>query len=59
VIYYTIDNSIPNQYFSKYTEPIIFPEDVDLLRVITYQNEKPMGRLISIKTEELEKRIKK
>ncbi len=59
VIYYTIDNSIPNQYYTKYTEPIVFPEDVDMLRVITYRKGKPMGRLISIKTEDLEKRIKK
>ncbi|CAN5626154.1 family 20 glycosylhydrolase [soil metagenome] len=59
VIYYTIDNSIPNQYNSKYIDPIVFPEDVDMLRVITYRNGKPTGRLLSIKTEDLEKRIKK
>ncbi len=59
VMYYTIDNAIPNHYYSKYVEPIVLPEDVDMLRVISYRNGEPMGRLISIKTEGLEKRIKK
>lgn len=58
-IYYTLDNSIPNQYYPKYSGPIVFPEDVDMLRMITYRDGKPVGRLISIKTEELEKRAKK
>lgn len=58
-MYYTIDNAIPNQYYSKYVEPIVLPEDVDMLRVITYRDGEPMGRLISIKTEDLQKRIMK
>lgn len=57
-IHYTIDNSIPNQYYPVYTEPVVLPEDVDMLRVITYRDGKPLGRLISIKTEDLIKRIK-
>lgn len=58
-IFYTVDNTIPNQYYPKYNGTITFPEGADMLRVITYRNNKPLGRLISIKTEELVKRIKK
>lgn len=58
-IFYTIDNTIPNQYYSKYKKPIVFTVDVDMLRVITYRNGKQIGKLISIKTEDLEKRVKK
>lgn len=58
-IYYTIDNTIPNQYYPKYTGPITFTKDVDMLRVITYRKGKPIGRMVSIKTEDLEKRVKK
>ena len=58
-VYYTIDNSIPNQYYPKYREPVVFTADVDMLRLITYRNGKQIGRLISIKTEDLEKRVKK
>ena len=58
-IFYTVDNSIPNQYYSRYEGPIMFPQGADMLRVITYRDNKPLGRLISLKTEDLEKRIKK
>ena len=58
-IFYTVDNSIPNQYYSRYEGPIVFPQGADMLRVITYRNNKPIGRLISLKTEDLEKRVKK
>lgn len=58
-IFYTVDNSIPNQYYPKYKSTITMPDDADMLRVITYRNNERMGRLISIKTEDLAKRIKK
>jgi hexosaminidase len=58
-IYYTVDNSTPNQYHPRYKEPIVFPPGADMLKVITYKNNKPAGRLISLKTEDLEKRVKK
>jgi hexosaminidase len=58
-IFYTVDNSIPNQYYPKYTGTIAFPAGADMLRVITYRDNKPLGRLISIKTEDLVKRAGK
>jgi hexosaminidase len=58
-LFYTLDNTIPNQYYSKYSGPIELPADVDNFRVISFRNNKPMGRLITIRKEELVKRIKK
>lgn len=58
-IYYTVDNTIPNHYYPKYNGTITFPDGADMLRVITYRDNKPLGRLISLTTAELEKRIKK
>lgn len=58
-IFYTVDNSVPNQYQEKYKNAITFPVGADIFRVITYRNNKPVGRLISLKTEELQKRVRK
>lgn len=56
-IHYTLDNSVPNQYHPVYKEPITLPADVDKLRLITYKNGKPVGKMILISTEELVKRV--
>jgi hexosaminidase len=58
-IFYTLDNSIPNHYHNKYREPIVVPADVDNFRVITYRNGQPLGRLISLKKEDLAKRVRR
>jgi hexosaminidase len=58
-IHYTYDNTVPNKYSPVYSEPIVIPQGADNFRVITYRNGKPLGRLISLKTEDLVKRIKK
>jgi hexosaminidase len=58
-IYYTLDNSVPNHYHPKYTGPIVFPKGADQFRLISYKAGKPAGRIISIKSEDLAKRITK
>jgi hexosaminidase len=58
-IYYTVDNSIPNHYHPRFKESFVFPSGADNLKVITYRDNKPVGRLISLKAEDLEKRVKK
>jgi hexosaminidase len=57
--HYTFDNTVPNKYATAYTEPIPLPEGADNFRVISYRNGKPIGRLITLKTEDLLKRLKK
>jgi hexosaminidase len=54
-----VDNSQPNQYHPLYKEPIVYPEGADIFRVITYKGGKPAGKMITIKTDDLAKRVKK
>ncbi len=55
-IYYTFDNSFPDRFYPKYTEPLIPPKDAVMLKVITYRDKEPTGRLIYMPISELQKR---
>ncbi|MEP6467847.1 MAG: FN3 associated domain-containing protein, partial [Parafilimonas sp.] len=58
-IYYSFDNSYPDKFYPKYTEPLIAPIDATQLKVITYRDGKPIGRMISMPLSELRRRAKK
>jgi hexosaminidase len=55
-IFYTIDDAMPDNLTSKYSMPIVLPDGPITLRTITYRDGKPIGHLITLKREELEKR---
>ena len=55
-IYYSFDNSYPDKFYPKYTEPLNAPIDATQLKVITYRDGKPIGRMISMPISELRKR---
>jgi hexosaminidase len=55
-MHYTFDNSYPDSFYPKYTGPIDVPKDADKLRIISYKNGKPVGRMMTITVEELKKR---
>jgi hexosaminidase len=55
-IFYTIDDTMPDHRCSRYTGPVEIPGGPVTLRVITCRNGKPVGHLITLKREELEKR---
>jgi len=57
-IYYSIDESIPDNFFPKYSAPIILPKDAAHLKVITYQNGKQVGQLINLAVADLQRRMK-
>ncbi|QEM07536.1 family 20 glycosylhydrolase [Mucilaginibacter rubeus] len=57
--YYSFDNSFPDRFYPKYTEPIDAPKDATTLRVITYRGKKPIGRMVTMPLAELKSRIKK
>jgi hexosaminidase len=58
-IHYTFDNTIPNKYSPVYeNKALTLPEGADSFRVISLRDGKPAGRLITLKTEELQKRAK-
>ena len=55
-IYYSFDNSFPDKFYPEYTEPLIVPKDASNLKVITYRDGKPIGRMTTMPVEELKKR---
>jgi hexosaminidase len=58
-IYYSFDNSFPDNFYPKYTRPLTPPKDAVMLKVITYEGDKAVGRMISMPIEELDKRADK
>ena len=58
-IYYSLDESIPDNYYPPYTEPVLIPADVAHLKVVAYKNGKLVSKLLVIPIEELKKRVKK
>ncbi len=58
-IYYTINNTYPVQFGTKYTEAFEIPEGDLKLRAQTFINEKPIGRALIIDRTILEKRVDK
>jgi hexosaminidase len=58
-IYYTFDNTDPDNYSSKYDNPLSVPKDATWLKVMTYSNEEPAGKMIKLRIDELEKKVKK
>lgn len=56
-LYYSFDNSFPDNYYPEYTGVINVPKDASMLRVISYRDGKPIGRMISAPIAELKKRL--
>ena len=56
-IYYSFDNSFPDNFYPKYTGPVTVPEDATQMRVITYRRNKPIGRMITMPIAELKSRL--
>ncbi len=55
-IYYSFDETHPDNFYPKYTGPLTIPKDALHLKVITYRNGKLMGRQIDLPIAELKKR---
>ena len=58
-IYYTLDNTFPDAFSLHYSQPVEIPTGTDWVRVMTYRNGKPVGRLLTTTIKDLEKRIRK
>ena len=58
-IYYSFDHSFPDRFYPKYTTPLIPPIDATVLKVITYRGKTPIGRMMNMPIEELNKRAGK
>lgn len=51
--YYSIDESLPDQFSDEYKGAFVIPSDVTILRVISYRNGKPIGKMLHIPMESL------
>ena len=56
-LYYTFDNTDPDLYSDKYKDVLSVPKDATWLKVITYRDDDPAGKMITLSIEELQKRI--
>jgi hexosaminidase len=56
-IYYSFDNSFPDNFYPKYTSALTPPKDAVMLKVVTYRGKQKIGRMISMPISELEKRV--
>ena len=57
-IYYSFDNSFPDKFYPKYTIPLIAPIDAFQMKLITYKNGKPVGRMLTMPISELKTRAR-
>lgn len=58
-IYYSFDNSFPDNFYPKYKEPLTIPTDAVQLKVVSYRGDKQMGRFLTISVDEIKKRAEK
>ncbi len=56
-LFYSIDDTMPDDHSAKYTAPVTLPEGPITLRVQAYRNGTPIGHLITLKRGELERRV--
>jgi hexosaminidase len=55
-IYYTTDDTMPDNYSTIYTKPTELPEGPVTVRVQAYRNGKPIGHLITLNPADLKNR---
>lgn len=55
-IHYSFDNSFPDNFYPIYKEPLMVPKEAAAIKMITYRNNKPIGRLLVIPMADLKKR---
>ncbi|MEJ7692992.1 family 20 glycosylhydrolase [Daejeonella sp.] len=57
-VYYSFDNSFPDKFYPKYATPLIAPIDAFQMKLITYKNGKPVGRMLTMPISELKTRAR-
>jgi hexosaminidase len=56
-IFFTFDNTDPDCYSHSYESPLSIPKNATRLRVITYKDDQPVGKVISLRIDELQNKI--
>ncbi len=57
-IYFTLNGTMPDDHATKYVQEIAVPDGPVTLRVITYQDGKPIGHLITLDRKTMEQRAR-
>jgi len=57
-IYYSFDNSFPDRFYPKYMGTLTVPIDAKQLKVITYRDKIPVGRMLTMPVADLKKRAR-
>ena len=52
-IYYSFDESNPDNYYPKYAKPVFVPKDAATMKIVTYRDGKQIGKQINIPITEL------
>ncbi len=47
-LYYSFDNSNPDNFYPLYSAPLSIPKEASMLKVISYRDGKPIGRQINM-----------
>lgn len=58
-IYYSFDNSNPDNFYPKYSTPLSVPKDASMIKVVTYRDGKQIGRQIDMPIATLKSRLPK
>ena len=58
-IHYSYDGSNPDNFYPKYSKPLLIPKDAADVKVVTYKDGKQAGKQINMPVSELEKRAGK
>ncbi|UHG92382.1 beta-N-acetylhexosaminidase [Spirosoma oryzicola] len=56
-LYYSTDNTVPDDHFPLYTQPFLMPKGADRVKVVAYRNGKPIGRMVELTLPDMEKRV--
>jgi hexosaminidase len=56
-IYYSFDNSNPDNFYPKYTSTLSIPKEASWLKVVTYRDGKPVGQQINVLVGDLQRRV--
>jgi hexosaminidase len=57
-IHYSFDNSFPDQFYPRYSEPLVVPKDASAMKLITCRDNKPIGRMMVLPVADLKKRAR-
>jgi hexosaminidase len=58
-VYYSFDNTFPDRFGQKYSQTLTVPKDAFQMRVITYRGKQPVGRMITLTVEDMNRRTRR